>query len=129
MDGETLKDLFAPFGAVVVKRMFGGHGIYFEGLVFAVESNGEVYLKTDGETEPAFAAAGSAQFVYQGHSRPVKMSFWRLVADAYDDAEELRRWSGLAMQAARRAAQAKAGKVAPDKAKRSVARAKSARRS
>ena len=34
MDAEGLKELFAPFGPVAVKRMFGGHGVYADGLVF-----------------------------------------------------------------------------------------------
>ena len=47
MDAEALKALFAPFGSVTVKRMFGGSGIYAEGLCFAIEADGEVFLKTD----------------------------------------------------------------------------------
>ncbi|HEY6735963.1 MAG TPA: TfoX/Sxy family protein, partial [Roseiarcus sp.] len=44
MDAEALKALFEPFGPVTVKRMFGGSGIYAEGLCFAIESGGEVFL-------------------------------------------------------------------------------------
>ena len=47
MDAEDLKALFEPFGSVTVKRMFGGSGIYAEGLCFAIESGGEIFLKTD----------------------------------------------------------------------------------
>jgi len=128
LDAEGLKELFAPFGAVVVKRMFGGKGAYAEELMFAMEMDGEVYLKSDAETETLFAQAGSTPFIYQGAMRPVKVNFWRLAASAYDDADELKRWRGLAMQAARRAAQAKAGKGRPGKAKRPAARAKTARK-
>ena len=35
MNASGLKDLFEPFDDVVIKRMFGGHGIYSEGLCFA----------------------------------------------------------------------------------------------
>ena len=41
MNADGLKALFEPFGAVVVKRMFGGSGIYTEGLCFAIELGGE----------------------------------------------------------------------------------------
>ena len=47
MDAEGLKEIFEPFGAVSVKRMFGGHGVYADGLCFAIEAGGEVYLKVD----------------------------------------------------------------------------------
>jgi TfoX N-terminal domain len=51
MDAEGLKALFEPLGAVAVKRMFGGHGVYADGLCFAIQSRGEVYLKTDALSE------------------------------------------------------------------------------
>jgi DNA transformation protein len=112
MDGEGLADLFAPFAAVAVRRMFGGHGVYCDGLCFAIEADGEVFVKADGETRPAFEAAGSSPFVYVAKGRPMTMAYWRLVAGAYDDAEELKRWAALGLQAARRAATAKASKAA-----------------
>lgn len=113
MDRARLEELFAPFGPVYVKRMFGGHGVYADAVFFALESNGEIYLKVDDGTRPLFVAAGSQPFVYQGKSKPVTMSYWRLPAEALEDEDELRRWSGLALGAARRAAARQAGKRKP----------------
>ena len=110
MDAEGLKALFEPVGAVAVKRMFGGHGVYADGLCFAIQSQGEVYLKTDAESEKVYADAGSAPFVYVARGKPMATSYWRLVASAYDDSDELKRWSALAIEAARRVAAAKAAK-------------------
>jgi DNA transformation protein len=110
MDRDGLEELFQPFGAVAVRRMFGGHGVYADGLCFALEIDGEVYLKADAESEAEFAAAGSAPFVYESRGRATTMSYWRLVAAAYDDEDELKRWAALALAAARRAALAKATK-------------------
>ncbi len=45
MDAEGLKALFEPFGPVTIRRMFGGSGIYAEGLCFAIELKGEVFIK------------------------------------------------------------------------------------
>ena len=47
MDADGLKRLFEPFGEVTVKRMFGGAGVYAEGVCFAIEHGGEVFLKID----------------------------------------------------------------------------------
>ncbi len=110
MDAEGLRELFAPFGSVTVRRMFGGAGIYADGLCFAIESRGEVYIKADAETQGAFAAAGSAAFVYEMQGKPKEMAYWRLVAEAYDDPEALKHWAALGFAAARRAAAAKAAK-------------------
>ncbi len=110
MDSEGVRELFAPFGPVTVRRMFGGAGIYADGLCFAVEMRGEVYIKTDLSTKDAFIAAGSSPFVYQMKGQAKEMAFWRLVAEAYDDSEALKRWASLGLAAARRAAAAKAAK-------------------
>ncbi|HME85356.1 MAG TPA: TfoX/Sxy family protein [Roseiarcus sp.] len=108
MDADGLKELFAPFGGVTVKRMFGGHGVYAEGLCFAVESGGEVFLKVDARSQPDFSAAGSSPFIYMARGKPMTTSYWRLPAKAHDEADELRRWAALGLEAARRAAEAKA---------------------
>jgi DNA transformation protein len=107
MDAEALKALFEPFGPVTVKRMFGGSGIYAEGLCFAIESGGEVFLKTDSLSRADFSAADSVPFTYvaKGKSRPT--SYWSLPVIAHDEADELRRWAGMGLDAARRAATAK----------------------
>ena len=110
MDVEGLKELFEPFGPVTVRRMFGGAGVYAEGLCFAIEADGEVYLKADSVTQPSFSAAGSAPFTYVMKGKPKSMSFWRLPTIAHDEADELRRWASMGLEAARRAAKAKANR-------------------
>jgi len=108
MEAAGLKELFEPFGAVTVKRMFGGHGVYAEGLFFAVESGGEVFLKVDAQSQPDFSTAGSSPFIYVAKGKPMTTSYWRLPAIAHDEADELIRWAALGLEAARRAAEAKA---------------------
>ena len=127
MDAEGLKALFEPVGTVSVKRMFGGHGVYLDGLCFAIESGGEVYLKGDDQAKTVFADAGSAPFVYTARGKPMTTSYWRLLASAYDDSDELKRWSALAIEAARRAAAAKA-KPARAKAKAPAVKAAAGRK-
>ena len=107
MDAEGLKALFEPFGPVAVRRMFGGAGVYADGLCIAMQARGEVYVKADAATRGLFEAAGSAPFTYEMRGKPRSMDFWRLVAEAYDDTDALRHWAGLGLEAARRAAAAK----------------------
>ncbi len=113
MDVEGLKELFEPFAPVSVKRMFSGHGVYAEGLCFALNLRGDIFLKADELTQARFAASGAEPFAYEGHRGKVMvMSYWRLPASAYDDPDELKAWCGLAMEAARRAAAVKEAKRA-----------------
>jgi len=104
LDREGLEELFAPFAVVAVRRMFGGHGVYGDGLCFALEIDGDVYLKVDAETEAEFAAVDSRPFVYAARGREVRVGYWLLPTAAFDDEDALRRWASLAFDAARRAA-------------------------
>jgi DNA transformation protein and related proteins len=105
MDAADLLELFAPIGPIRLKRMFSGHAVFADDLCFALALRGEVYMKADAKTEDNFASAGSRPFTYEKAGRTVKVAYWLLPADAFDDLDELRRWSELALAAARRAAQ------------------------
>lgn len=76
MDAAYLEDLFAPFGPIAVKRMFGGQGVFHEGLMIALVADDRLYLKADAEARPAFAAAGGEPFVYHGKGKPMEMGYW-----------------------------------------------------
>jgi len=103
MDEAFIQDLFAPFGAVRIRRMFGGLGIYGEDVMFALVADGELYLKADAEAAGRFRAAGSQPFVYEKRGRTMALSYWRLPEMALDDPDELERWARLAHAAALRA--------------------------
>ena len=112
MDADELKALFAPFAAVTVKGMFGGRGVYAQGLLIAPQAGDEVFLKTDEVVRERFARAGSAPFIYPTPMGPRETSLWRLPATARRDAEEFKIWAALALEAARRAGAEKAAKGA-----------------
>jgi DNA transformation protein and related proteins len=57
---ETMRD----FGAVTAKAMFGGFGLYHEGLFFALIADDTLYLKVDDENRAEFEAAALPAFVY-----------------------------------------------------------------
>jgi DNA transformation protein len=102
VDADGIRELFADVLNVRIRRMFGGHGIYDGELMFALESGGEIYLKTDSETQAQFDAAGSTPFIYSRDGKPYAMSYWVMPAEALDDTDLLRLWTGRALEAARR---------------------------
>jgi DNA transformation protein len=102
VDNAAIEDMFETLGPVTIKRMFGGKGIYFEGVIFALEVDGEILLKGDDRTAPAFEGTGSRQWAYDGKGKPVKMPYWSIPDDAFDDPDEMARWVRLAFDAALR---------------------------
>lgn len=103
-DPDFLTDLFAPFAPVTVRRMFSGHAVYREGIVFALAIRAGLFLKCDAVTEPLFVAAGLEPFAYATARGTTTITSYRRLPDAcLDDEHELKRWSDIAWQAALRA--------------------------
>jgi DNA transformation protein and related proteins len=90
--------------------MFGGAGIYRDGIMFALVSDGEVYLKSGIATSARFEAAGCRPFVYSRRGTSVDMSYWSMPDAALDDSDELKIWAGLAFEAALEAKTRKKGR-------------------
>ncbi|MEL6838896.1 MAG: TfoX/Sxy family protein [Pseudomonadota bacterium] len=79
-------DLFSDLGQITSRKMFGGLGLYHDGVIFAVVSSaGRVYVKTTADAAAALAAAGAEQF----HNMP----YWSLPESALDDPETACNWA------------------------------------
>ncbi|OYR19039.1 TfoX/Sxy family protein [Brucella thiophenivorans] len=105
MDDQSLRELFEGLGAISIRRMFGGKGIYHQGLIIALVVQDELLLKADAESAPAFMEAGSRQWRYNGKKtgKPVAMPYWSVPDNAYDDPEIMTDWARLAFAASLRA--------------------------
>jgi len=98
---ELVEDLFGSLGAISVRNMFGGGGVYCDGVMFALIANGVIYLKADARSRPGFEAEGLGPFVYHGKAKPVAMSYWRVPERLLDDPDEAVDWGREAVRAAR----------------------------
>ncbi len=126
-DPDAIRELFAPFGTVSVRRMFGGHGVFSEGLMFGLESGGELYLKADDLTVPKFVTEKSEPFVYNAKGREIALSYWRLPERLYDEPDDFAIFARDAFAAAQRAAKPK-NKTKKKAPVREPAKAKSKKR-
>ena len=86
------------------KNMFGGVGLYAEGLFFALIAFDTLYLKVDDTTRGDFAACGRGPFRPFGEEGEV-MHYYELPAELLEEAEALREWIEKAVEVARRARQ------------------------
>jgi DNA transformation protein and related proteins len=105
LNSDFIRELFAPFRPVATKRMFGGIGLYAEGLMFGLVFDDVIYLRVDEAAIPSFEREGSAPFVYplaKHHVGRASRHFWRLPERLYDDPDELAEWAGRALVIAER---------------------------
>lgn len=99
----TVLDLLSPWGGVSARRMFGGYGLYRQGLMFALVADDVLYLKVDAQNRPAYEAAGVAPFTYDGKSKTVTLPYWEAPSDVFDDTDAMIEWAKGAFAAALRA--------------------------
>ena len=103
-------DLMQSIGPVRAKRMFGGHGIFLEGLMFGLIADSVLYLKVDKETEMDFKIRGLEAFTYNKKGKEFKMSYYQAPEEAIEDDEEMNSWANKAYGVALKAASKKQNK-------------------
>ena len=87
------------------KRMFGGIGLFVDGLMFGIISGSDVlYLKADAVTVAEVTAAGGVPMQYTRAGKSRSMSYYTVPADILDDPDLLRVWADNAIAVAHRAA-------------------------
>lgn len=98
-----LEELFAGFAPVTIRNMFGGGGVYHDGVMFGLVASDTLYLKVDETNQGDFEAEGMKPFTYTGKGKPVAMSYWELPEALYDDPDSFSGWAGKAFEAALKA--------------------------
>lgn len=109
---DYLHDLFSAFAPVTTRSMFGGHGVYRDGLILAIVIDEVLYLKVDDATRADFEAEGCAPFLYEARGKRIPMSYWSVPEFALDSPQEFRPWAQRAWEAALRKPKAKPKKRA-----------------
>jgi len=99
---EFVLEQLGRVAPVTSRAMFGGVGIYSEGLFFGLMDNDTLYLKVDDGNRGRFEAAGMGPFSPFGDDQHV-MQYYELPADLLEDADALRPWVDGALDAARAA--------------------------
>jgi len=111
---DYVMELLGPFGTVKARRMFGGHGVYLDGLMFAIVSGDTLYLKADEMNRVEFEQAGCARFGYARNGKRATLNFFQAPGDAMESPELMLPWARTAYAAALRAnAKKQAAGLAP----------------
>lgn len=105
---DYIKELMAPLGPVTVRRMFGGAGVFADGLMFALIAGDTLYFKADDESRGRFEAEGLAPFTYEAkNGKRAVMSYWQAPDRLFDDPDAFASWAREALSVALRADAAK----------------------
>ncbi|MDJ0638837.1 MAG: TfoX/Sxy family protein [Paracoccaceae bacterium] len=99
---EAVRDLFAPLGPITTRKMFGGLGIYADGVIFAILMSDDVLkLKGVGAMAETFEAEGWERWTYsrEGSDKVTAMPYWTVPDALLDNPEEASAWARRALDA------------------------------
>lgn len=118
-DPDRFDDLFAPFGRIVLRPMFGSEGLFRDGLMFGIVHEEKLYFKTSEESRRDFIAEGAGPLFYKFKTAEgVLTSYYALPDWLYDDPEELAEWARTAFAVARQSPTAKKKRKVPAPARK-----------
>lgn len=98
-----LQEQLAGIGPISVRAMFGGGGVYADGIIFGLLIGDGLYFKAGKDNQSRFEAEGMAPFSYIGRGRVVALPYWRVPERLLDDPDELCIWARRALADARNA--------------------------
>ena len=104
---ELVVENLRAFGAVTTRRMFGGWGIYRDGVFFALIAGDTLYFKSDDENRAQFERASPGPFTFEKKGETVVTHYYAVPEDAFEDPQVMKRWARLGYASALRAAKAK----------------------
>jgi DNA transformation protein len=100
-----VEEALAPIGKVTMRKMMGGATLYLDGVVFAILYDGEIWFKSDSASDAVWDAEGCERFTVSFRDGRVDtMNYRRATQDVYDDADAMRHWAALAIEAGVRGA-------------------------
>lgn len=104
---DYIVEITQSIGPVYSKRMFGGHGIFLDGLMFGLIAEQTLYLKADQDSKNDFIELGLAAFSYNKKGKEMKLSYFQAPEEALEELEVMNLWANKAYSAALRAAKKK----------------------
>lgn len=99
-----LHEVLYDIEGISSRAMFGGYGIYKDGLIFALIADGKLYFKVGQSNIEDYKRYESKPFVYEmGDHKSTTMSYWELPESVMEDRVELREWIEKAVHVSREA--------------------------
>ena len=117
---DHLMDRLAPLGAPSYKFMFGGYGLYLDGLMMGIVSHDVLWLLGGDGNRPDYEARGLKPFQPMGKNGPMGiMPYYTVPDDVFEDEDVFLEWARKSHDAAVRR---RAAKTEKEGKKRSAAK-------
>ena len=95
---EYVVDQLGKLGFVTIKKMFGGAGIYYDGLIFGLLADDVLYFKVDDSNKSDYERAEMKPF-QPFDDKPMVMPYYEVPVDILEDREVLAEWARKSLSA------------------------------
>ncbi len=102
---DFVQDQLGGLGEITVRRMFGGAGLYLEGVFFAIVADDVLYFKVDDSNRSDYEAEEMGPFRPFGGD--AVMSYYEVPVDILEDPDRLKAWAAAAVDVAVRSSSPK----------------------
>jgi len=93
-------DRLSSVGNIRNRAMFGGYGIFHEGLMFALIADDTLYFKVDESNRVMYEKAESQPF-------PQGISYWEVPTEILEDKNRIGEWAKISIDIANKKAKKK----------------------
>jgi DNA transformation protein len=106
---DFVLEQLAKAGRVAPRAMFGGVGLYLDGLFFALIDDDTLYFKADDSSRARYERSESKPFRPFPDRSEQTMAYWQVPAEVLEDPDELAVWAreALGVALAKRARRAR----------------------
>lgn len=93
---EFILDQLSGLEGINCRAMFGGHGLYCNGIFFGIIHKGRLYFKTNDKTRSDYIKEGMKPF--QPNSKQTLKTYYEVPPDIIDDMDSLIDWARRSIQ-------------------------------
>ncbi|MFF6009296.1 MULTISPECIES: TfoX/Sxy family DNA transformation protein [unclassified Rahnella] len=90
-------ELFASLGNIRARSQFGGYSLSADRVMFALVSDGELYLRASDETEQYFCELGMERLIYRKRGMPVFLRYFKVSKAQWEKPRKLRQMAMLSL--------------------------------
>lgn len=89
----VLYDVLGHIDGITSRSMFGGYGLYLNGVIFGIIAEGTLYFKVDDSNRSEFEKRGSVPFSYKAKGgKNVSMNYYEVPEEIMSDRDAIREW-------------------------------------
>ena len=98
----VIEDVLRDISGITSRAMFGGYGIYRDGIIFALIAFNQLYFKVGKINRADYVAMGSEPFIYEfKNHKKTTMPYWLVPDEIMQDKEKVEEWVNKSVEVSR----------------------------